>query len=171
MNKVLDPACAGVSGTRSRAYLVSVVPHLALACWCATAKDSSCGELTGMHERARYIHLLAPIRLFGRSRKFRLALGAACIIVACFAATLWALNRYIPTDSGLPEALAILQPPHALQPVTRASYVIAPVAVALTAIGQTLDAAAPREFAGKNDNPVTQLLGQAEIGLTSHAAR
>ena len=43
---------------------------------------------------------------------------------------------------------------------------IAPVEVALTAIGQALDAVAPREFAGKNDNPVTQLLGQAEIGLT-----
>jgi hypothetical protein len=111
-------------------------------------------------------HATAPVRLFGRSPKFRLALGAACIIAACFAATLWALNRYIPTDSGLPEALAILQPPHALQPVTRASHVIAPVAVALTAIGQALDAAAPREFAGENDNPVTQLLGQAEIGLT-----
>ncbi|MGZ5842457.1 MAG: DUF4403 family protein, partial [Xanthobacteraceae bacterium] len=108
----------------------------------------------------------APIRLFGHSRKFRLALGAACIIVICFAATLWALNRYITTDSGLPEALAILRPPHPLQPVTRASHVIAPVAVALTAIGQTLDAAVPREFTGKNDNPVTQLLGQAEIDLT-----
>ena len=108
----------------------------------------------------------APIRLFGRSRKFRLALGAACIIAACLAATFWTLKRYIPTDNGLPEALAILQPPHALQPVTRASHVIAPVAVALTAIGQALDAVAPREFAGKNDNPVTQLLGQAEIGLT-----
>ena len=43
---------------------------------------------------------------------------------------------------------------------------IAPVEVALTAIGQALDAVAPREFAGKNDSPVTQLLGQAEIGLT-----
>jgi hypothetical protein len=79
---------------------------------------------------------------------------------------MWALNRFIPADSGLPEALAILQPPKALQPVTRASQVIAPVAVALTAIGNSLDAAAPRDFAGKNDNPVTQLLGQAEIGLT-----
>ena len=59
-----------------------------------------------------------------------------------------------------------MQPPQALQPVTRASHVIAPVAVALAAIGHSLDTAAPREFAGKNDNPVTQLLGQAEIGLT-----
>src|SRR5262245_36515878 len=108
----------------------------------------------------------APIRLFGRSRGFRLAIGAACIVAMCYAATIWALNRFIPSDSGLPEALAILQPPKSLQPVTRASQVIAPVAVALTAIGQSLDAVAPRDFTGKNDNPVTQLLGQAEIGLT-----
>ena len=108
----------------------------------------------------------APIRLFGRSRKFRLAVGAACIVAICYAATQWALNRFVPADSGLPEALAILQPPHSLQPVTRTSQVIAPVAVALTAIGRSLDATTPREFAGKNDNPVTQLLGQAEVGLT-----
>jgi hypothetical protein len=108
----------------------------------------------------------APVRLFGRSLKFRLALCAACIIATCYAVTMWALNRFIPPDSGLPEALAILQPPKSLQPVSRASQVIAPVAVALTAIGQSLDSTTPRDFAGKNANPVTQLLGQAEIGLT-----
>ena len=108
----------------------------------------------------------APIRLFGRSRKFRLAVGGSCVVAVCYAATMWALTRFVPAESGLPEAIAILQPPHALQPVTRASHVIAPVAIALTAIGRSLDSAAPREFAGKNDNPVTQLLGQAEIGLT-----
>lgn len=111
-------------------------------------------------------YVTAPIRLFGRSRRFRMAAAAAGIIATCYTATMWALNRFIPADSGLPEALVILQPPKALQPVTRASQVIAPVAVALTAIGNSLDAAAPRDFAGKNDNPVTQLLGQAEIGLT-----
>src|SRR5690242_2908880 len=108
----------------------------------------------------------APIRLFGRSRGVRLVVGAICIIALFFAATLWALNRFVPTDSGLPEALAILKPTQQLQPVTRASHVIAPVAVALTAIGHSLDAATPREFAGKNDNPVTQMLSQAEIGMT-----
>src|SRR4029078_13189405 len=45
-------------------------------------------------------------------------------------------------------------------------HVIAPVAVSLAAIGHSLDTATPREFAGKNDNTVTQLLGEAEIGLT-----
>ena len=108
----------------------------------------------------------APIRLFGRSRYFRWSLAAACVAGLFFVATLWALNRFLPpSGSGLPEALAIMKPPP-LQPVTRASHVIAPVAVSLAAIGHTLDTATPREFAGKNDNPVTQLLGQAEIGLT-----
>jgi len=108
----------------------------------------------------------APIRAFGRSRYVRWGVAAACVVALFFSVTLWALNRLVPADSGLPEALAILQPTKPLQPVTRASHVIAPVAVTLTAIGQSLDATAPREFAGKNDNPVTQLLGKAEIGLT-----
>ncbi len=43
-------------------------------------------------------------------------------------------------------ALAKLPPLPALPPVTRASYVIAPVAVALTAIRASLDAAAPRQL-------------------------
>jgi hypothetical protein len=108
----------------------------------------------------------APIRAFGRSRYVRSGFAAFCVAALFFGVTLWALDRFVPTDSGLPEALAILQPPKPLQSITHASHVIAPVAVALSAIGQSLDATAPREFAGKNDNPVTQLLGQAEIGLT-----
>jgi len=109
----------------------------------------------------------APIRLFGRSRYFRWALAAGCAAGLFFAAALWALNHFLPpSDSGLTDALAIMKPPPPLQAVTRASHVIAPVAVSLAAIGHTLDTATPRDFAGKNDNPVTQLLGQAEIGLT-----
>ena len=108
----------------------------------------------------------APIRMFGRSRYFRWGTGAAFVVGLFFAVTLWALNRLGPADSGLPEALAIMKPPPPLPPVTQTSHVIAPVAVSLAAIGHALDTAAPREFAGKNDNPVTQLLGQAEIGLT-----
>ena len=53
-----------------------------------------------------------------------------------------------------------------LPPVTRASHVIAPVAVALAAIQRSMDAAAPRELAGKNDNPVSSLLSKADIGIT-----
>jgi len=109
----------------------------------------------------------APLRAFGRSRGVRLGVGALVVVGAFFFATLWALNRFAPpADSGLPEALAIMQPPQPLQPVTRASHVIAPVAVALTAIGHSLDATTPRDFSGKSSNPVTQMLSQTEIGVT-----
>ncbi|HXZ21976.1 MAG TPA: DUF4403 family protein [Pseudolabrys sp.] len=112
-------------------------------------------------------YLTAPFRMFGRSRAFRLAVGAAVVVLGFFFATLWALNRFVPpADSGLPEALAIMQQPPPLQPVTRASHVIAPVAVALTAIGHSLDATTPRDFSGKSNNPVSQMLSQAEIGVT-----
>ena len=50
--------------------------------------------------------------------------------------------------------------------VTRSSYVIVPVVVALAAIQRSMDAAAPRELAGKNDNPVSSLLSKADIGIT-----
>ena len=107
-----------------------------------------------------------PNRPFGPSRYLLLGAGALLIVGIFFSATLWALNRFFSTDSGPPATLAIANPPPPLQPITRASHVIAPVSIALTAIGQTLNAAAPRDFAGKNDNPVTKLLGQAQIGLT-----
>lgn len=59
--------------------------------------------------------------------------------------------------------LAALPP---LPPAARPSTIIAPVAVALSAIRTALDNAAPREFTGNRENPLTQLLGKAEIGLT-----
>ena len=108
----------------------------------------------------------APIRLFGRSRRFRLALGAVVLVAVCFKATLWALDRFFPPVSGARQAVAKLPKLPPLPPVTRASHVIAPVAVALSAIRQSLDAGAPRELVGKNDNPVSSLLSKADIGIT-----
>ncbi|MEI9804177.1 MAG: DUF4403 family protein [Pseudolabrys sp.] len=108
----------------------------------------------------------APIRLFGRSRTFRLALGAICVVAVFFAVTLWALDRFLPAENEAKKAVASLPKLPPLQPVSRASYVIAPVAVALAAIRQSLDNAAPRDLAGKNDNPVSSLLSKADIGIT-----
>ena len=108
----------------------------------------------------------APIRLFGRSRWFGIALGAASITGICFAATLWALGRFLPADSEVETAMATLQPPPPLQAVTRSSYVIVPIAVSLAAIERSMDAATPRELTGKNDNPVSSLLSKADIGIT-----
>jgi Domain of unknown function (DUF4403) len=108
----------------------------------------------------------APIRLFGRSRKFRLGVGAVCIAAVCFAGSLWLLKRFVPSDDERPERITGLKPPPPLQPVTQTSRVMAPVSIALTAISHALDAAAPREFAGNIQNPVTQLLNNAKIDFT-----
>ena len=121
--------------------------------------------MRGMLDRMIYT-ATAPIRLFGRSRRFRLGLGAFVVVVVFFAATLWALDRFLPPENDAKRAVASLAPPPALPPVTRASYVIAPVAVALTAIRARLDAEAPRDFSGKNVNPVSNLLSKADIGIS-----
>jgi hypothetical protein len=106
----------------------------------------------------------APIRLFGRSRAFRWGLAAAIALAGSFYATLWVLDRFLP--AAAPPAVVNLPPLQPLQPLTRASYVIAPVAVSLTAIRNSLDAAAPRTLVGQNDNPVSSLLSKADIGIT-----
>ena len=62
----------------------------------------------------------APIRAFGRSRYVRWGVAAFCVAAFFFGMTLWALDRFVPTDSGLPEAIAILQPSKPLQAVAKA---------------------------------------------------
>jgi len=86
------------------------------------------------------------------------------VVVLFFSGTLWALNRFSsnPLDESRP-ATAALKP---LQPVTRTSVIIAPVAVAALAIRDAMEANAPRNLAGKNENPLADLLGKADIGWT-----
>ncbi len=121
--------------------------------------------MRGMLDTAIYT-ATAPIRLFGRSRHFRLALGAVVVVAIFFVTALWALDRFLPADNDAKKAVASLPKLPALPPVARASHVVAPVAVALTAIRATLDAAAPRDLSGKNGNPVSGLLSKADIGIS-----
>ncbi len=93
---------------------------------------------------------------------YRKIIGAIGIVVVFFAVTLWALNTFTAAPKISPP-LAELPP---LKAKSRPSFVVAPVAIALTAIRSSLDAAAPRDFNGQNNNPVSQLLGKAQIGLT-----
>src|SRR5262249_39085109 len=110
----------------------------------------------------------APVRLFGRSRYFRWGLAAVTVAGLFFVAGSWARNVFLsPSDSGVAHAPPVMKPPPPLPTGTRASPPVSPPPGALAAIGHTLDTATPREFAGKSDNPVTQLLDQAEIGLTA----
>jgi hypothetical protein len=100
---------------------------------------------------------------FGLSLR-AVALGAV-IVVVFFGGTLWALNTFFPRDPMQESrpALTALPP---LQPVTRASVIVAPVAVADLAIRDALEAQAPRSLNGKNENPLSDLLGKADIGWT-----
>ena len=92
----------------------------------------------------------------------RIAAGALVLIVS-FAAALWALDVLFPRAASRPPKLAATAP---LKAATRMSTVTAPIAVALTAIRDTMERQAPRDLAGKRDNPLAELLGKADIGWT-----
>jgi hypothetical protein len=53
-----------------------------------------------------------------------------------------------------------------LEPVTRSSIIVAPVAIAHSAIRSVLEAQAPRKIEGKQDKPTTELLNNASIAWT-----
>jgi hypothetical protein len=89
---------------------------------------------------------------------------AAGVLALSFLIALKMLDWLSPGGT-VPAAAQQKLPP--LPPVARSSYVIAPVAVALSAIRDAADRAAPRNFAGKADNPVSQVLQNADIGWTA----
>ncbi len=99
------------------------------------------------------------IKAFGIGR---IAAGALVLVVS-FTGALWALNAFLPAGGSRPPPLAALPP---LKPATRASTIAAPIAIALTAISDTMEQRAPRELSGKRDNPLSQLLDKADIGWT-----
>jgi hypothetical protein len=80
-----------------------------------------------------------------------------------FFGTLWALNFLTPTVA--PERPALAETPP-LTPATRPSVIIAPVAIAIPAIRQAIEDAAPRSLSGKPDSPIAKVLSKAEIGYS-----
>jgi Domain of unknown function (DUF4403) len=88
----------------------------------------------------------------------------ALLVALCLFGALIVINAlWSPSASSRRPALAAVPP---LQAVTRSSIIVAPVAVAESAIREALEAQAPRNLAGKKDNPFTQLLKNADIGWT-----
>src|SRR6202035_2908431 len=100
----------------------------------------------------------------------RLALGLKTILLAIavvgvsFFVSLKAMDWLSPR--GVIAAPALVQLPP-LPPGSRNSVILAPVAMALSAIREAADRSAPRNFAGKADNPVSQVLQNADIGWTA----
>src|SRR5215468_10449839 len=92
----------------------------------------------------------------------KIAVGALVAIVS-FGAAVWALNWLSPGPKDQRPALVEVPP---LAPVARNSVIVTPAAIALSAIHSALETAAPRNLAGKRDNPVPQLLSNAQFDWT-----
>jgi hypothetical protein len=92
----------------------------------------------------------------------KIAAGGLVVVVS-FAGAVWAMNRFLPS-AGARRPVLVEVPP--LKPVARTSVIVTPAAVALTAIRDSLERAAPRDLNGKRENPISQLLSNAELGWT-----
>ena len=90
-------------------------------------------------------------------------IGVAVIAVS-FLISLKAMDWLAPRGTVKPPALVELPP---LPPAPRISTVMAPITVALTAIRDAADRGTPRTFNGKAENPISQILQNADIGWTA----
>jgi hypothetical protein len=84
---------------------------------------------------------------------------AALVLIGIIAAELLLPGGTTPA----PQVVDI--PP--LPPVTRNSIIMAPVSIPLSAIRDAAERAAPRNFAGKADNPAAQVLQNADINWSA----
>ena len=89
---------------------------------------------------------------------------ATVVIAGSFFISLKAMDWLSPRATNSAPAVAQLPP---LPPVARSSIVVAPVAIALSAIRESAEKSSPRNFAGKADNPISQILQNADIGWTA----
>jgi hypothetical protein len=96
--------------------------------------------------------------------RLKTILLAAAVVAVSFLVSLKAMDWLTPRGKVAAPVLAELPP---LPPASRSSIVVAPVTVSLAAIRDVADRAAPRTFAGKADNPASQVLQNADIGWTA----
>jgi hypothetical protein len=90
-------------------------------------------------------------------------LGVIVVVIAFVGATLL-LNVFWPNSpqEGRPQLTAV--PP--LKPLSGTSTVLTPAAIAMSAIRDALEAQAPHNLTGKPQNPVSQLLSNADLNFT-----
>src|SRR6202158_4711936 len=98
------------------------------------------------------------------SVRLKTILLATAMVAVSFFVSLKIMDWLSPRGTVRAPVLVELPP---LPPAPRSSSIIAPVAIALTAIRDAADRGAPRSFAGKADNPVSQILQNADIGWTA----
>lgn len=94
----------------------------------------------------------------------KIILIGVAVVAVSFVVSLKAMDWLSPGGSVRAPVLAELPP---LPPAARKSFIMAPVSIALSAIRDAADRGTPRDFAGKADNPVPQLLENGDIGWTA----
>jgi len=92
----------------------------------------------------------------------KIILLAIAVLVASFFASLKVMDWLTPRATT--PALAQLP---ALPPASRSSIIVAPVSIALSAIREAAERSTPRTFGGKANNPISQILQDADIGWTA----
>jgi Domain of unknown function (DUF4403) len=97
-------------------------------------------------------------------KHLKLILAAIAVVAVSFVVSLKLMDGLAPRGKVAAPVLTELPP---LPPAPRSSVVLAPVAIALSAIRDAADRAAQRNFSGKADNPVSQILQNADIGWTA----
>ena len=96
--------------------------------------------------------------------RLRTTLIAVAVVAISFYASLKAMDWLSPSAKIAAPAVADLPP---LPPATRSSVVLAPISIALSAIRDAADRGTPRTFAGRANNPASQILENADIGWTA----
>ncbi len=89
---------------------------------------------------------------------------ATAVLAVSFTAAMTAMNWFAPKSAGTAPVLVELPP---LPPVQSTSTIVAPIAVSLAAIRDAADRAAPRTFNGRADNPLPELIKDADITWTA----
>src|ERR1700733_4352920 len=101
------------------------------------------------------------MRLLKRPKVIVLAIA---VVAASFFVSLKAMDWLSRRGTVASPVLADLPP---LPPTPRISSIIAPVTIPIGIIREAADRSAPRTYAGKADNPVSQILQNADIGWTA----
>ena len=96
--------------------------------------------------------------------RLKAILLAAAVVAVSFFVSLKAMDWLSPRGAGPAPALVELPP---LPPAPQVSVILAQVVIPISAIRDAADRGAARNFAGKADNPVSQILQDADIGWTA----
>lgn len=110
------------------------------------------------------MRLKLDLKLLKLDLSLKTILIAVAVVATSFFVSLKAMDWLAPRGRGTAPVLAELPP---LPPATRSSRVLAPVEIALTAIRDAAERSTARTFGGKAENPVSQILQNADIGWTA----